>query len=60
MRTRVKTPEEIISIRKSGQILAEILAILADATKAGITTQQIDDLAVKELKARSAKAAFLG
>ena len=60
MKTRVKTPEEIISIRKSGQILAEILAILADATKAGITTQQIDDLAVKELKARSAKAAFLG
>jgi methionyl aminopeptidase len=60
VKTRVKTPEEIISIRKSGQILAEILAILADATKPGITTQQIDNLAVKELKARSAKAAFLG
>jgi len=60
MNTRVKTSEEIVSIRKSGQILAEILAVLIKATKPGVTTKQIDELAAKELKLRSAKAAFLG
>ncbi|MBA3678836.1 type I methionyl aminopeptidase [Candidatus Saccharibacteria bacterium] len=60
MRTRIKTPEEIIHMRQSGKILAEILQILKKATVAGITTAAIDAIAVAELDSRGAQAAFLG
>ncbi len=60
MKTQIKNPDEIIAIRKSGQILAEILKIVAEATVPGITTKQLDTLAAKELEKRGAKAAFLG
>ncbi len=60
MKTQVKTPKEIIAIRQSGKILAEILTILESITVPGITTQAIDDRAKQELKKRDAVAAFLG
>ncbi len=60
MKTQVKNPDEIIAIRKSGQILAEILKIVAEATVPGVTTKQLDELAAIELEKRGAKAAFLG
>jgi methionyl aminopeptidase len=60
MKTQVKTPEEITNMRKSGQILGQILQIVAKATVAGITTKELDDIAASELKKRNATAAFLG
>lgn len=60
MKTQIKTPEEIANMRISGQILGEILQIVASATMAGITTHELDQLAASELKKRNAKAAFLG
>jgi len=60
MKTQIKTASEIVAIRKSGQILAEILDILAVSTVAGITTGEIDKLAEQELEKRGAKPAFKG
>ncbi len=60
MKTQVKTPEEIINMRRSGQILGEILQIVAKATQPGVTTAQLDAIAAEELKKRQAKPAFLG
>ncbi len=59
MKTQIKTPEEIMAIRQSGKILAEILNILEKSTVAGITTKELDDIAAIELSKRGAKAAFL-
>lgn len=60
MKTQVKTAVEIANMRTSGQILAEILHIVAAATVPGVTTKQLDEIAARELKNRGAKAAFLG
>ncbi len=60
MKTQIKTPEEIENMRQSGRILGEILQIVADATRPGVTTAELDAIAAKELNKRQAKAAFLG
>lgn len=60
MRTQVKTTQEILDMRKSGRILAVILADLIDRAKAGMTTGDIDVMARKLLKKHDAEAAFLG
>lgn len=59
MKTRIKTPEEIVAMKTSGQYLAEILLILQDAIKPGITTRDLDILAKQELDKRNVEAAFL-
>lgn len=60
MRTLVKTPKEIIAIRQSGKILANILSKLEKLTLPGITTKELDMVARNELEKYGAKAAFLG
>ena len=60
MRTQVKTEEEIVNMRISGKILHEILDMLSEQSLPGMTTKKLDEIAVSELKKRSAKAAFLG
>lgn len=60
MKTRVKTEDEISKMRISGKILSDILKILSQKVRPGITTQQLDDIAADELGKRGAKAAFLG
>lgn len=49
---------EIESIRRAGQVVMEILEILREATKPGVTTGELDALAVQELKRRSATSNF--
>ena len=60
MRTQVKTAQEILDMRKSGRILAVILADLIDQAKVGMTTGDIDVMSRKLLKKHYAEAAFLG
>lgn len=60
MKTRIKSPTEIEAMRVSGRYLAEILHILQDQIKPGMTTKDLDDIAAIELKKRSAQPAFLG
>ncbi len=60
MYTRVKTPKEIESMRRAGQILGAVLQILEDSVVVGMDTAQIDDIAKKEVLVRGGKSAFLG
>lgn len=56
---KLKSQEQIKILKEGGKILAEVLGILADAVKPGITTVLLDELARKLLKERGADAAFL-
>jgi len=56
----VKSPGEIDAMRRAGVVVASILEILSKETKAGMTTRQLDDIAVKELAKCGATASFKG
>lgn len=43
--TYIKTPEQIAKMREAGRICAEILNLLGDHIKPGVTTRQLDKLA---------------
>ena len=58
--TQIKTPAEIVSMQKSGRILAEILDHLRGQVSAGMKTIDIDSMARAELKRHGALPAFLG
>ncbi len=60
MMTQVKTPTEILAMRESGRMLAEVLSVVRRETVPGISTKQLSDIAVKELKSLGGKPAFLG
>lgn len=57
---RPKTQEEIANMRISGQMLAQVLGVLKNSVKPGITTQELDDIAREELKKLGGEAPFLG
>ena len=44
-----KTPEEIQSMRVAGQLAAEVLAMLVDHVKPGVTTEELDRLAYEHI-----------
>jgi len=56
----IKSPGEIDAMRRAGVVVASILEILSKETKAGMTTRQLDDIAVKELAKCGATASFKG
>jgi methionyl aminopeptidase len=56
----LKTPEEIAVMAKASRIVAEALAVLKSAIKPGITTDELDQLAELEIRARGALPAFKG
>lgn len=60
MYTRVKTTGEIEAMRTGGQMLAQVLSHLKTKVKAGISTQELNDIAAKELGSLGGQAAFLG
>jgi methionyl aminopeptidase len=60
MRTKVKTSIEIVAMRRSGQILAEVLELLRAKVVAGVSTQELNDFAAEQLVRLGAKPAFLG
>ncbi len=55
----IKSKDEREKMREAGHIVAEILAKLRSAVRPGITTADLDAIAVAELKERNAKASFL-
>jgi methionyl aminopeptidase len=57
---RIKTTEEIESLRKGGKILAKILKELAKASKPGVSTLDINDLALKLCEDFGAEPVLLG
>lgn len=60
MLTKVKTQQEIDNIRVSGKMWGEVMGVLKKQTKAGMTTQDVADIAKKELEKLGGKPAFLG
>ncbi|MCX8027908.1 MAG: type I methionyl aminopeptidase [Thermodesulfovibrionales bacterium] len=56
----IKTPQEIEKIRKACRIVAQILEKLKGFIRANMTTADIEDFIVKEIKERGGKPAFKG
>lgn len=56
----LKTRQEIDKMRVAGRMVAEILTLLTEQVKPGVTTRELDQLAEKECRARKAKPAFKG
>lgn len=57
---RPKTSEEIQNMRIAGGMLAQVLDVLKNSIKAGMTTLDLDDIARDELKKLGGNAPFLG
>lgn len=60
MITKVKTPQEIVAMRSSGQLLASVLNVLKQQLTPGMTTRDLAELAKKELKGTGGIPTFLG
>jgi methionyl aminopeptidase len=56
----VKTIQEIAIMREAGRIVAAVLAALTRAIAPGVTTRELDAIAVRELKRHGAAASFKG
>lgn len=60
MVTRIKTAQEIESMRESGRMLATVLASVKDVLEVGMTTKDLANIARNELNKLGGEAAFLG
>jgi len=56
----VKSPSEIAAMRRAGMVVASILKILSKEIRSGMTTGQLDDIAVRELTRHGAIPSFKG
>jgi methionyl aminopeptidase len=55
-----KTPEQVDMMAASGEILVRCLKMLASKTRAGITTEELDQAAEKFIRSQGAEPAFKG
>jgi methionyl aminopeptidase len=60
MATIVKSPSEIAAMRRAGMVVASVLKVLSNEIRAGMTTAQLDDIAVRELIRYGAASSFKG
>lgn len=60
MYTKVKSPQEIESMRESGRMLAATLSVLSARLEPGMNTKDLAVIAENELKALGGQPAFLG
>jgi methionyl aminopeptidase len=56
----LRKPEEIVKIRKSNLIVAEILAALREKVRPGVTTLELDQFSEKMARKKDASPAFKG
>ncbi len=56
----LKTPEEVAVMAQASRVVAEVLEILRQAVRPGVTTDELDKLAESEIRARGAQPAFKG
>jgi methionyl aminopeptidase len=54
----IKSEREIDLMRRAGNMVAEVLAILAQSVKSGIKTKELDIIAEREIKRLGAKPSF--
>ncbi|WP_447598871.1 type I methionyl aminopeptidase [Nitrospira sp. Nam80] len=55
-----KTPEEVEVMAKASRVVAEVLEILKNEVKAGVSTDDLDKLADESIRSRGAIPAFKG
>lgn len=55
-----KSAREIEKMRNAGRIVAEILELISENIRPGVTTKALDKLAADHFKKRNARSAFLG
>ncbi len=55
-----KTPEEVEVMAKASRVVAEVLEILKKEVRAGISTDELDQLADESIRSRGAIPAFKG
>jgi methionyl aminopeptidase len=60
MQTRIKSTSEIVAMRESGLILAQVLRHLRAQVQPGVSTKQLAEEARKELAALGGEPVFLG
>jgi methionyl aminopeptidase len=56
----VKSPSEVAAMRRAGMVVASALKVLSNEIRAGMTTAQLDDIAVRELIRYGAAPSFKG
>jgi methionyl aminopeptidase len=56
----LKSPREITQMQGAGQVVAAVLEEVGKKVRPGITTAELDDIAVSEVKKRGAEASFKG
>jgi methionyl aminopeptidase len=56
----IKSAHEIAIMREAGRIVAAVIEVLTREVRPGVTTAELDDIAVRELKRRGAIASFKG
>jgi methionyl aminopeptidase len=56
----LKTDEELELMRQAGRIVGEVLALLREQVRPGITTLELDEVAEKEIRKRNASPSFKG
>jgi methionyl aminopeptidase len=56
----LKSPQEIQIMREAGRIVAKVHEALREAVKPGVTTQELDEVAVAVLQKYNSTSAFLG
>lgn len=56
----IKSPDEIERMRESCRIVAEVLRLLKDRVKPGVTTQELDAIAEDYIRSRGGEPAFKG
>lgn len=56
----LKTPEEVAVMARASKVVAEVLQILRQMVRPGVTTDELDKLAESEIRLRGAQPAFKG
>jgi methionyl aminopeptidase len=56
----IKTPEEIEVLRRGGELLSRVLGKVAAAVAPGVSTEELDDLAEREILKAGGRPAFKG
>lgn len=57
---QLKTPEQLLSMRRAGLVVGETLALLRGEIRPGLRTQDLDAIAEDHIRSRGAVPSFLG
>ena len=60
MAIELKNIDQLKSMRKAGLVVADTLKLIKDSAQVGMTTVELDEIAVANLKKHGATPSFLG